>query len=72
MMSEQTEARLRDAPEPTAGELQMGIFALSGIVDVLFWIEHEQMPGSDDDLLEVKHELINAAKLIVADFKRRF
>lgn len=57
---------------PTAGELETGIFALSGIVDVIYWIEHEQMPRSDDELAEVKHELINAAKLIIADFKRRF
>jgi hypothetical protein len=47
-------------------------YALSGIIDVIYWIEHEQMPRSDDELQEVKHELINAAKLIVADFKRRF
>ena len=71
-MSAERKARLREEPEPTAGELQTGIYALSGIVEVLFWIEHEQMPRSDDDLLELKHELINAAKLIVADFKRRF
>lgn len=55
----------------TAGDMELGIYALSGIIDVIYWIEHEQMPRSDDDLLEVKHELANAAKLIVADFKRR-
>ena len=68
---------MTDTPKPrrdsvTHGEMEAGIYAPSGIIEVIYWIEHEQMPRSDDDLLEVKHELINAAKLIVADFKRRF
>ena len=71
-MSTERKARHGETPEPTACALQTGIYALSGIVEVLHWIEHEQMPRSEVDLLEVKHELINAAKLIVADFKRRF
>jgi len=58
--------------EPTANELQAGIHALAGVFEVLNWIEHEQLHKSDQDLLEVKHSLLIAGQLIVADFRRRF
>jgi len=68
----QPNTRLMDTPEPTAGDLQGGIYALSGIIDVLYWFESEKMPRSDADLAEMRHELLNAAQLFCDDFKRRF
>ena len=41
---------ISDIPEgqpgsATAGEMETGIYALSGIIDVIYWIEHERAGG---------------------------
>lgn len=57
---------------PTAAELETGIHALAGVFDVLNWIEHDQIGKPEQELLEAKHSLLIAGRLIVEDFRRRF
>ena len=62
------------APEPDMGDMQYMTFALSGIFDLMMWIDKGYIGDriSKPDLENTRHELAIAGQLIVADFKRRF
>ena len=49
----------------------VGIHALFGVFETLNWIEHHQLHKSDEELLEVKHSLLLAGRLICEYFRRR-
>ena len=67
-----TAATTNRRDRPTTAELETGIHALAGVFEALNWLEHDQIGKPEIELLEVKHSLLIAGRLICEDFRRRF
>ncbi len=57
---------------PDAGEFELAIHALHGILEAVSWIDDAQIGVSEERQDDARCALIIAGKLITADFRRRF